>query len=161
MKRTVQAERDEKAWLTVEALSEKAEEGVPILVEGRRDVEALRRLGVKGRILGVKSGRLSLKDTARRIVEKLQPEEVILLMDFDRGGVKLVSALARQLEVEGCHPNLSFWVKLKALMGRQVKDVEGLASYLENVKKEGFHLLVELSGEIGLTESRKNLFVNV
>lgn len=141
MKRMAKAERDEKAWLLVEALSERAEEDVLILVEGRRDVEALRRLGVKGRIVGVKAGRHSLKDVVRNLAERLQPREVILLMDFDMGGIKLASTLARQLEAEGCHPNLDFWVKLKKLMGRQVKDVKGLASYLENVKKESLHLI--------------------
>jgi hypothetical protein len=31
-------------------------------------------------------------------------------------------------------PNLVFWRRLKGLVGRDVKDIEGLASYLETLK---------------------------
>lgn len=130
------AERDEKVHRLLEALTEKMEEGAPLLVEGPRDVEALKRVGVKGRIISVKATRLSLRDVAKRI--KPPGGEVILLMDFDRAGAKLASTLARHLEAEGFQPNLSFWIKLKDLMERQVKDIEGLISYLENVKREAF-----------------------
>ena len=127
-------ERGERVLLLLEALAEKAGGGVPILVEGKRDVEALRRLGVEGSIVGVKASRVSLKEAVERLPGK--PGEIILLMDFDRAGVKLTSTLARRLEAGGFHPNLEFWLKLKSLLGREVKDVEGLASYLENVKRE-------------------------
>ena len=51
------AERDEKARLILEALTEKAREGALILVEGTRNVEALRRLGVEGEFFRVKIGK--------------------------------------------------------------------------------------------------------
>jgi len=41
----------EQADEALTEIKELAEEGVPILVEGKRDAEALKRLGVKGTIL--------------------------------------------------------------------------------------------------------------
>jgi len=104
-------------------------------VEGRRDAEALERLGVKGEFLCVKAGG-SLPETLSRLELEAEGREIIVLTDFDRGGVELAMQVSRKLEEKGFHPNLEFWLRLKALMSRQVKDMEGLASYLENVKRK-------------------------
>ena len=119
--------------------------GAVILVEGVRDAESLRRAGVKGRIVAVKAGSLGLRELALRIAETVEDREVVVLVDFDRAGVRLAEKLSRMLEAWGVHVNLDIWLKLRALMGRQVKDVEGLTSYLENVKRKLPLLLVESS----------------
>jgi len=133
------AERDEKARLILEALTEKAREGALILVEGTRNVEALRRLGVEGEFFRVKIGK-PLKESIQSLVEA-GPKEIIILTDFDRGGVRLAQTIASLLELQGVHPNLDFWLKLKGLLGREIKDVEGLAGYFENVKRKLSHVI--------------------
>jgi len=120
----------------LEALAEKAEAGALIVVEGQRDVKALRRLGVEGSFFCIKACGSSLEERIRSLEAEGRAREILVLTDFDRGGVKLALETARRLEARGLHPNLEFWVKLRGLMGRQVKDVEGLASYLENVKRK-------------------------
>ena len=113
----------------LEILATEASSGTPILVEGRKDVKSLKRLGVTGNIVPVKTSGRSLLDVLREI-ESRKKGEVILLMDFDRRGKEMTSRLAENLEAVGIKPNLVFWKELLGLVGRDVKDIEGLASYL-------------------------------
>ena len=106
-----------------------------MIVEGRRDIESLRRLGAAGKILPAKSLGRSLLDVLREI-EKQKVGEAILLMDFDRRGREWTMRLARQLEAMKIKPNLTFWRQLLNLVGRDVKDVEGLASYIETLQRK-------------------------
>jgi 5S rRNA maturation endonuclease (ribonuclease M5) len=139
LKNSAKAERDEKVQLVLEALIQKARDGALILVEGSRDVEALRRLGVEGNFFRVKAGK-PLKESIAYLAES-PPGEIVILTDFDRGGVRLARMITRLLELQGIHPNLDFWLKLRGLIGREIKDVEGLAGYLENVKRKLFHVI--------------------
>ena len=63
-------------------------------------------------------------------------QEVILLMDFDRRGKELTKRLTQHFERIRIKPNLFFWNRLLGLVGRDVRDIEGLATYLENLKKK-------------------------
>ena len=60
----------------IEKLSAESLNGVPIIVEGRRDEEGLRRAGVRGEIIQVKS----IKGL-RRFFEQRDVKRVILLLD--------------------------------------------------------------------------------
>ena len=139
LKRYVKAERDEKVQLILEALTQKAKDGALIMVEGVRDVEALKRLGVEGKFFRVKAGK-SLKETIGHLAQS-PPKEIVVLTDFDRSGIRLARTIVKLLEVQGIHPNLDFWLKLKGLVGREIKDVEGLVGYLENVKRKLFYVI--------------------
>ena len=69
-------------------------------------------------------------------IEQKDRREVILLFDFDRSGKEWTRRMARCLEGMKITPNLLFWRMLLGLVGRDVKDIEGLATYLENLKNK-------------------------
>ncbi|KYH39804.1 MAG: TOPRIM domain-containing protein, partial [Candidatus Bathyarchaeota archaeon B63] len=115
-------------------LKARASEGALLIVEGPRDVESLRRLGVDGKILPVKAYGRSLIDALGEI-ERRNVEDVILLMDFDRRGREWTGLLTRHLEAMKIKPDLTFWRRLLGLLGRDVKDIEGLAGYLETLTR--------------------------
>ncbi len=106
------------------------------MVEGPRDAEALRSIGVTGAITCVKAGRASLPDSINKLASV--KSELILLTDFDRSGRELFGKMARHLEQMGKPPNLRFWLKLNGLISSHIKDVEGMVSYLRNVRRRAF-----------------------
>jgi len=70
---------------------------IPVIVEGRRDVAALRRLGLRGTIATVHCGR-TVAAFGERIARRYS--SVILLLDWDRRGRHLHAQLTRQLEAD-------------------------------------------------------------
>ncbi|MFQ5761448.1 MAG: toprim domain-containing protein [Candidatus Bathyarchaeia archaeon] len=127
------AELTEMLQRWIELLGEKSAEGGIILVEGVKDAEALRRAGVNGEILCVKSRQATLADVLHPLVDVNR--EVIVLPDFDRRGKQLAGRIVRYLQGRGGNPNLRFWLRVHGLGASHVKDVEGLIAYLENVKR--------------------------
>lgn len=125
--------RLEKIQILLERLKQKSAKGVPIVVEGKNDVEALRRLGISGNLVLAKTSGKSFLDVQDEI-EQTSKREIILLFDFDRRGKEWTSRLARCLEEMKISPNLVFWKMLLGLVGRDVKDIEGLATYIDNFK---------------------------
>jgi len=116
-------------------LAEESAKGTPIIVEGKKDTEALRALAVGGEIISAKSGGKGFLDVISEI-EKTSSQEVILLLDFDRRGKEWIKRLKQQLEKTGTRPNTTFWRELAALISREVKDIEGLAAYMETLKRK-------------------------
>ena len=133
-------EKEEKITETLTALVEESARGTPILVEGRKDIEALRQFGIEGKIISVKTGGKSLLDVVLQI-ENRKESEVILLLDFDRRGKQVTNRLRHNLERSGIKVNLEFWLALLRSAGKDVQCVEGLNAYLENLRvKAGFKL---------------------
>ena len=125
----------EKILKLLERLTKESTKGTPIIVEGRNDVNALHELGLQGDIISAKSSGKSFLDVLGE-VEGRGKREVILLMDFDRHGKEWTNRLARRLEEMRITPNLLFWKGLLGLVGHDVKDIEGLATYLETLRKK-------------------------
>ncbi len=118
----------------LDRLAEMSAKGIPIIVEGQKDIEALHALDVKGDIISAKtSGRCFLDVLSE--VGKRGKREAIVLMDFDRRGKEWTKRLTKHLEEMRVKPNLFFWRKLQDLVGRDVKDVEGLATYMTTLNK--------------------------
>jgi 5S rRNA maturation endonuclease (ribonuclease M5) len=133
----VQRRLQEKQEKVTEALSRLAEEsakGTPILVEGKKDVETLRTLGVQGPVVTVKTGGKSFLDTVTELEEK-QTVKVILLLDFDRRGKQGTNRLRHNLERVGIKVDLEHWLTLLGTVGKDVQCVEGLSAYLVNLKQ--------------------------
>jgi 5S rRNA maturation endonuclease (ribonuclease M5) len=128
-------EKEEKILQVLECIAEESAKGTPIIVEGKNDIEALRVLGVEGKIISAKTGGKSILDVISNI-ERLTPKEVIMLLDFDRRGRELTKRLRQDLEKARTKINLTFWNKLLELVGTEVKDVEGLATYMETLKSK-------------------------
>jgi len=119
----------------LEKLASESAKNILIVVEGQNDVEALRQLSIEGGIISAKTSGKSFLDVLADI-ESRKIREVILLLDFDRRGVEWTRRLKQHLEKTRIKPNLSFWNELHSLVGRDVKDLEGLPAYLETLKKK-------------------------
>jgi len=128
-------EKEEKILQILEQLAEETAKGTPIIVEGKKDIEALKALNVEGKIISAKTGGKTLLDTISEL-EKTQTQKVILLLDFDRRGKELTKNLEKHFERMGIGVNLKFWRELLGLLGKELKDVEGLATYIETLKKK-------------------------
>jgi len=127
--------RLEKIYKLLERLEKRSSKGTPIVVEGRNDIQSLHRLGISGDIISAKTSGKSFLDVIGEI-EKSGKREIILLLDFDRQGKDWTYRLARCLEGMKITPNLLFWKRLSGLVGHDVKDIEGLATYLETLKNK-------------------------
>ena len=112
-------------------LAKKADEGVPILVEGAKDLVALERLGIKGKIVCVKSSNRVLVD----LLDTIKDKEAVVLVDFDRTGKRLAERIVTYLQRKGVNANSGLWKRIGSLVKHDVKDVEGLPSYLEKIKE--------------------------
>jgi len=108
-------------------LRERAAQGVPILVEGANDERTLRGLGMDGRIFRASCN----SKTLLNFLEGLTGfKQIIILTDFDRAGDKLAKFSTEHLKRLGVEPVVEFREKLKAILHKDVKDIEGLARFL-------------------------------
>lgn len=125
----------EKVQLLLEKLALDSVKGCLIVVEGQKDNNALRELGITGKILTAKTGKKSFLDLIMEIEKESYPQ-VVLLLDFDRRGRELTKRLVRHLESARIGMNVEFWKELHGLVGRDVKDIEGLPRYLETLNEK-------------------------
>ena len=128
-------EKEEKIQQVITKLAEESAKGKPIIVEGKKDEQALRILGVNGIIVTVKTGGKSFLEATAEI-EKLGAREVILLLDFDRRGKEGTLRLQRNLERSKIKINVLFWRDLRALVGREMQCIESLTSYLSTLQEK-------------------------
>ncbi|MGC8895905.1 MAG: toprim domain-containing protein [Candidatus Bathyarchaeia archaeon] len=128
-------EKEEKILQILEQLAEETRKGTPIIVEGKKDIETLKTLNIEGKIISAKTGGKTLLDTISEL-EKTHSQKVVLLLDFDRRGKELTKNLEKHFEIMGIEVNLKFWRELLGLLGKELKDVEGLATYIETLKKK-------------------------
>jgi 2,5-diamino-6-(ribosylamino)-4(3H)-pyrimidinone 5'-phosphate reductase len=126
--------KEEKIQHILQCIAAESNKGIPIVVEGKKDVETLRVLDIGGQIMTAKSGK-SLLDVVYE-VEKSRPQEVILLLDFDRRGKELTKLLKHHLESAKIKPNTTLWHELFSLLGKEVKDIESLGAYLETLRRK-------------------------
>lgn len=127
-------EKEEKILQILEKISEETAKGKPIIVEGKKDIDTLKELSIKGKIITAKTGK-SLLDVVSEI-ERTGSKEVVALLDFDRRGRELTKSLKQFLERAGVKFDITMWSELSLLVGREVKDVEGLATYMKTLKSK-------------------------
>lgn len=128
-------EKEEKILQVIDSLRANSSKSAIILVEGKKDENALRALGVEGKIVTVKTGGKSFSDVFL-LLEKAGVSEAVLLLDFDRRGFEGTEKLKQGLERTKIKPNLEFWHALSGLVGRDVQCIESLPSYLESLKNK-------------------------
>lgn len=122
-------ERAERLREVFEALYE-VNKKFPVIVEGRRDSEALRRLGLAGEIITLHRGN-NLYEFCEEVAEKY--ERVVLLLDWDERGESLYKFLGSHLE--GHWEVFSgFREILKILCQKDIKDIEGIPRLLRNLE---------------------------
>jgi 5S rRNA maturation endonuclease (ribonuclease M5) len=80
-----------------ELLSELGQQNktIPIIVEGEKDITALRMLGITGEIIGFNKGK-SVSNFCDIIAQRYQ--SIILLTDWDWRGGRLCSSIKKHLE---------------------------------------------------------------
>ena len=113
----------------VDKLSAESLNGVPIIVEGKRDEEGLRRAGVRGEIIQVKSIR-----GLRRLFEKRGVRRVILLPDLDSEGERLTKILIQSLEGVVGEIDLSYRKRLMEFKRYGLIEMESLDKLLNRLR---------------------------
>ncbi|MGA2386551.1 MAG: toprim domain-containing protein [Candidatus Bathyarchaeia archaeon] len=128
-------EKQEKIEQLINRLAEEAAKGKPIVVEGKKDAQALQELGVNGAVLTVKTGGKSFLEATVEI-ENLGVGAVILLLDFDRRGKQGTARLKHDLERGKIKADTQFWRELQALVGREIQCIEGLPAFLSTLRQK-------------------------
>ena len=116
---------------TLDRLSRKAAAGVPVIVEGKKDVAALARLGICGTTITVKGLGKVLEDC----LDEADGPEAVVFVDFDEHGTELAKEITRYLESRRVKVDMHVWREVRGMVRKEVKDVEGLPTYLESLKK--------------------------
>jgi len=104
--------------------------GAPIVVEGLKDVEALKRMGIKRNVVSLGKGL-----TVFAFCEKLalRSGSAVILTDWDRKGGKLARMLKDALEANGVKANLDLRARLVLLAKKDIKDIESLPKYVRRL----------------------------
>jgi len=115
----------------IASLLEASSQGAAVIVEGRRDLLALRSLGLSGPVI-MASHRCAL-DLAEEAARNYS--EVILLMDWDCKGDEMCQTIGRHLRSAGIRPDGLIRSRLKKLVKKEIKDVESLGRYAEKMRE--------------------------
>jgi 5S rRNA maturation endonuclease (ribonuclease M5) len=98
----------------------------PVIVEGKKDAIALRKLGLTGEVIILHSGR-NLYEFCEDIMERFS--RVVILLDWDTKGEILFKTISRYLR--GNWEEFSaFREVIKILCQKDIKDVEGIPKLL-------------------------------
>jgi len=103
---------------------------VPILVEGDKDIGALRKLNIKGIIISVNIG-VSLSNFCDRIAQEYK--NIIILTDWDWRGGRLCRTIRKNLEGRvNCNIRYrEFFAK-----NTMIRTIEGLPSWIKTMQKK-------------------------
>jgi 5S rRNA maturation endonuclease (ribonuclease M5) len=123
------ARRAERLREIIEALNE-VNKLVPVIVEGKKDASALRRLGLSGEIITLHSGK-GFYDFSEDIAERYH--KVILLLDWDEKGESIFGEIGRSLSGHW-EEFSSFREILKILCQKDIKDMEGIPKLLKRLE---------------------------
>ena len=118
----------------IDMLNYEAENGSVVVVEGKRDVEALMRIGFNGNVTTFNR----FKGIADFIDNQhLFSKKIILLLDMDRTGKYLTSRLVSQLQHQGSNVNLFYKKTLAKITNGKIRHVEELVAYAPYVSGLG------------------------
>ena len=118
----------------VEELSSCVEQGMPILIEGKKDEEALNKLGINGNIIKVSGSGLKLFEVAE--IAAKTSSKVIILTDFDRKGDILAKKLSEDIQSLGSHPDLNIRRNIIQITRKYIKDIESLPKHMKQLELE-------------------------
>lgn len=108
------------------------DEEVPIIVEGRKDVQALEKLGFERDIIRIKKN-----DTIFHIVENLREkyDKVIILTDWDSTGRKLSGRVKKACQANIIDCDLEYRREIIKYVKKEIKDVESIPSFIKRAEK--------------------------
>ena len=125
----------------VDMLNEEYEKGSIIVVEGKRDAEALAKVGFTGipAVFHHFKGIADFLDS-----HESEHKKMILLLDMDRTGKYLTSRIVSQLQTRRHNVTLFYKNALARITNGRVRHVEDLATFAPHLS--------------GVTGSRKDLY---
>ena len=115
--------------LYIKKLNDESKNGSLVVVEGKRDVRALRSMGFIGKILMLCHN----NNFDRFISEVGKYHKIILLLDLDRKGRSLTKKAAILLEGKKHVIDLYFRRNLSSITCGRVKQIEELSKYAEYI----------------------------
>ncbi len=106
---------------------------VPIIVEGKKDLRALRKLGFSGKIIRIKKRR-----SVFHIIEDLRGvhEEVIVMTDWDKTGGRLAHKIKKACSANEITGLMEYRKEMIKYVKKDIKDVESLPKFIERVSRE-------------------------
>ena len=127
-------ERLEKLEELILELKNLSDAGVIIVVEGRKDVESLRSLGINGDI------KLSSQQPLLNFTEVLSRcgKDIVILTDWDRKGSMAARKIIDYLHAYGIVPNTDIRAKIGFLVKKRIKDIESLSKYMGKLRTTTF-----------------------
>jgi 5S rRNA maturation endonuclease (ribonuclease M5) len=125
-------ERLEKLEELIFELRELSESGAIIVVEGRKDVESLRFLGINGEI------KLASQQPLLEFTESLSKsgKKIVLLTDWDKKGRIVAGKIIKHLSAYGIMPNIDIRLRLRGLSKKRIKDIESLNNFVNKLRYE-------------------------
>jgi 5S rRNA maturation endonuclease (ribonuclease M5) len=125
-------ERLEKLEELILELKYLSDTGAIIVVEGRKDVESLRSLGIKGDI------KLSSQQPLLDFTEQLSRngKDIVLLTDWDRKGGMVARKIIDYLQAYGIIPNTDIRGRIRFRVKKRIKDIESLSKYMGKLRYE-------------------------
>jgi len=117
----------------IEQVAFESSNGSTIIVEGQKDRESLRIMGITGPIECLQSSRQSPVGFVERLGDA---KRIIVLTDFDREGTSLAKKLSRTFIAHSLHVNLVLWKNLRELTRSEVRSIEELPKYLERLQNK-------------------------
>jgi len=103
----------------------------PVIVEGVRDVAALKRLGITKNVVPLNKGKSVFsfcEDLSRR------SKSAIILTDWDRRGGQLARMLREGLEANGVKVNDKMRTQIVILSKKEIKDMESMPTFIERLR---------------------------
>jgi len=115
----------------IAALLEASASGALVIVEGIRDRDALRKLGLSGPVM--MASRRPCLDLAEDAARNFQA--IVILTDWDEKGDEMARNIEHHLLCTGVRVDLEIRSKLSKLVRKEIKDVESLNIYVERVRE--------------------------
>jgi 5S rRNA maturation endonuclease (ribonuclease M5) len=112
----------------IKRIIKESEDGSPIIVEGEKDLKALRALGVKGPIIVYRS-----REDLMEKINMLKPAHVILLLDMDYEGEEKTIYLKKFLEGLVSNIDLTYWNILRKFRVFGLTTIESIPKILDKM----------------------------
>jgi len=119
----------------MEELQHYAEQGMPIIIEGKKDEKSLKELGIEGNFIKVSGSPYKLFEIAEIAA---QSSKIIILTDFDKKGNELAQKLSEDIQRLGSYPNLQIRRRIMGITRRYIKDIESLSRHLHQLELEEY-----------------------
>jgi len=104
---------------------------VPVIVEGLRDVKALKRLGITKNVIALNRG-VSVSTFSEEISKRHR--KAVVLTDWDRRGGQLARMLKEALMANDVEVIDRIRIQVVILSKKEVKDIESMPTFIERLK---------------------------